>query len=164
MVRFRRRGQDGLPRTLLGRSLRATVLRQPDEHARVQAELRRTGWVDLEAMCDAAFRAAVRRYFRPEAAARDIPPFVQDVQNNGYLSTFPRLEAEAMIRRCLGEEVDVSGIDIELATSIQVLTFVAVNDARRSSERELDRWICEIEDAVFAAGYSPTLAERAERV
>src|SRR5689334_4872390 len=148
---------DALPRTLLGRLLRATVLLQQEEHDRVQEELHRTGWVDVQEVYDAAFRAAVRRYFRPNAGDRDIGALVRAVRGNGYEDAYPQREAETMIESCFRNDVDVAGIEIEARTAIQLLTFTAVKDACKMSESEVDELIRQIEEEVFAAGHSPTM-------
>jgi hypothetical protein len=144
---------------LLGRLLRSTALRRFEERDRIQAQLFETGWVDLDAVWGEVFDAAMRRYFRRGIAARDVTAFVRDVRTNVSPELFPQAEAEALIRERLGENVDVTGIDSDAVSSIRVLAFVAVHDALRMSERDLNELIRAAEDTAFADGYSPTLAE-----
>jgi hypothetical protein len=135
-------------------------LRDTDARSNLGAELERTGWIDIDQFLDAVFRESVARYFRPQDPVRAITQLIISAHEAGFDPTLlPLLETEALIRKSLGEDVEVSDIDEELAASIKTNVFVVVADvAGWTSPGKLDEVLRIAEDAVFEAGGTPTMA------
>jgi hypothetical protein len=75
------------------------------------------------------------------------------------------METETMIRKELGEDVDVADIDLELAASIRTNAIVVIDDVPgRTSREQLDDMLRHADDAIFAAGAAPTLGGPDRRV
>jgi hypothetical protein len=71
----------------------------------------------------------------------------------------PLMETEAMIRKELGDDVDVADIDLELEASLKTCAIVVICDvAGWNSPGELDELLSCAEDTVFQAGGAPTPA------
>lgn len=111
-------------RTLIGRFLRASMLRQSSESELLSA--RSAEWSSINSLhvIINAFETAVTRLFEPDADLREISLFVYEMRR-AFGPEVPSLETEALIRFILGEDVPIDDIPPKKRTAAMILTLVA---------------------------------------
>jgi hypothetical protein len=157
LLRMVRTGNAVEPRTLVGRQLRAAVLRRADERERLYRELEKTGSVDADSVTRAAFDVAVRRRFRRGVDLRDVSAFVANMRA-AFGEDFPVLETEAMIRHGLGEDVPVNDIAVSMEIAAKLRTIGSACDSLNLGETEVSAMLVEAEDVARQRGFHPTPA------
>jgi len=156
----------GGPRTYVGQSLRAALLRQTELRDRLHPKLnggRETGWnADEPAVVEAACELAVGRFFGTSYDVRAITAFVAELREaTANDPTHDRLKTEAVIRLALGDQdVDTAGITAGQKLRIRgaVLT-LALGKLGRLSEADVDQLITEAEKIAIERGWNPPLAD-----
>jgi hypothetical protein len=71
----------------------------------------------------AAFRMAVRNHFPAELDLRDVGGFIVSVRGRVPQMAFKIIDAEFLVREACGEDLDVSGIDVDTQSLIHILLF-----------------------------------------
>lgn len=165
---LRHSGTSALPRTYVGRWLRAAMLDQPDERDRLVATLNRgsaTGWNDDEpAVVEAAAELVLRRFFGPGEADADRLWWLASVTRLGMAEISRPLDehhAEAVIRSALGEPA--SGLAALKPGDKHVLRGTAVTIASINmdlDEAAVDDLLREAERIAFERGWHPPLVPR----
>jgi hypothetical protein len=114
-----------------------------------------------EAVLTATFELAVVRHFKPGDDVRVIGEFVRDVRESYSADVFRQIDAEALIRAALGEDVSTDGIDMRSEFHTKVFTIVEVVERHGLSERAVDAMVVEAERVAIARGFA--LTPRADR-
>ncbi len=157
-MRWRRTSRAGLePKSLYGRWLLAVLLRQSELIERYGEPLDRM--IEEEghsqfAISDRLFVRLVTMRFTADQPVRDISDYVAALLAAMDPSLrFGRLEAEALIRRALGEEsVSLAGIDRDLAIKIRAGLASGMIREKGLASEQVARLVIESEDWVAASG------------
>jgi hypothetical protein len=147
------------PRTISGRYLYALVRRDQSTKSRLEAELNRLrSGADLVVL-DNAFDVAVERMFANERDDGDIVGFLAAVRRRYELDddSLPTVEAEALIKRSLGQRVQVPPMSLSVDLDIRCGIFMGVMDELGLPDCELRESIAEAERRAVAAGHQPTV-------
>jgi hypothetical protein len=156
-----------VPRTIIGRFLRAMTQRNAELRKQMTAKLNggKPGWnYDEPAVVQAACELAVSRLWGTSYDIRDITALVTfirtaDIERRGR-TKYGQLEMEAVIRSTLGEiEVDTSGINPQEIFEIQGVMVGAAIRKLGLSQSEIDQLLVEAENIAFERGFNPPLAE-----
>lgn len=101
-----------------------------------------------------------RRLFTGSVDMREITEFVEELRSLVHSTTPPdQLEAEALIRDGLGEDVDISGIGrMKIFTTHGAILGYAIRKLALS-EPDIRKLILESERIAFEKGWNPPLAE-----
>lgn len=114
-----------------------------------------------DAVLTATFELAVVRHFKPGHDVRVIGEFVRDLRERYSADVFRQIDAEALIRAALGEDVSTDGIDIRPEFHAKLLTIVEVVERHGLPEREVYAMLVEAERIATARGFA--LTPRADR-
>jgi hypothetical protein len=159
-----RSGGSPVPRTYVGRWLRAIMLRQYELRDRLRLTLnggRKTGWNDDEpAVVEVACELLLRRFFGTEYDAAAVTAFVADLREAlADDATFSELKAEKAIRSALGESDTVtSDITSGQKMGIHLAAIALANGRLGSGAVAVDQVIAEAERIAFERGWHPPLA------
>jgi hypothetical protein len=110
------------------------------------------------AVLTAAFELAVRRRFTPGQDVRDISRFVGGMKDRFALDMVRHIDAEALIRAALGEDVSTDGIEMVAESHARQFTIVEVVEQLNLSDRDLDALLAEAEQMAVARGFNPVAA------
>lgn len=146
-----------LPRTLMGRFLRASMLRQREESDKVAERFPEFSSLPSLHVMIASFDIAIRRLFAPGADLAEISAFVAAIRE-AFGPDVPSLETEALIRHILGDDVEIDDIPPRTRTLAMVLVLGAVADYLKRDVNEVDAVLLEAEQLVFDRGFEPELA------
>ncbi|MFI7517321.1 hypothetical protein ACIBVK_27870 [Micromonospora echinofusca] len=105
----------------------------------------------------ASFDIAIRRRFTSGADLQEISTFVADIRR-AFGSSVPSLEAEALIRHMLGDDVEIDDIPPRTRTQAMIFVLGALADFLERDTNEVDAILLEAEQRVFARGLEPELA------
>jgi hypothetical protein len=158
----------GMPRTNVGRWLRAMLLRQPELRDRLRAELnegKRKGWNDDEpAVVEAACELAVGRFFGTSYDVRAITEFVAVLREAAaHDPRYDQLKTESVICAALGEkDVDLEGITPGQKYLMRCAVVTLVCGKLRLSEADVDQLITDAEKIAFKRGWKPPLADSSQ--
>ena len=151
-MRWRRAKQAGPePKSLYGRWLLAVLLGRSELIERYGEPLGELTMAEGDSQCaisDRLFEQLVAMRFAVDQPVRDISDYVAAVVAAMDQSVrFGRLEAEALIRRALGEEsVSLAGIDHDLATRIRAGLAAGVIREKGLAPEQVARMVVESED------------------
>jgi hypothetical protein len=101
-----------------------------------------------------AFEVAVARLFESGVDRSEITIFVSDMRR-AFGPDVPSVEAEALIRKALGEQVATEGIAMRERVGTFILTLMAAADFSGRKEAVVDSILTEAERAVFQQGLRP---------
>lgn len=139
----------------MGKYLRASMLRHESERLALGARMdKEFSSLDSQQVMATAFEVAVARWFEPGVDLRKISIFVADMRR-AFGPDVPSLEAEALIRKALGEQVTTDDIAMRERVGTFILTLMTVADFRGREEVEVDSILTEAERAVFEQGLHP---------
>ncbi|MFI5491435.1 hypothetical protein [Actinoplanes sp. NPDC051859] len=128
--RSRRDGRgtgDVRPSTVAGRFISATMLRHEEERLRLVKILHATRSDDVTRLTRAAFVAAVRHEFRPDAPLRTISDLPAGIQRDMH-PELHLMHTEFAIRAVLGEEVPLPELSIFDEIGMKTLVLAALAD------------------------------------
>jgi hypothetical protein len=157
--------RSALPRTVVGRWLRAALLHDTELRRQLQKMLNegKRGWNDDEpAVVEAACELIAGQYFGVSHDVRDITEVVTEMRAQMKdKEQLDHLKAEALIRAALGE-ADVSVTDISTKEKFYagslVVGFLAAQ--LELDEAGIGRLVREAERIAFDRGWHPPLARR----
>ena len=157
-----------LPRTSVGRWLRAALMRQPALREQLRPTLNggKPGWNDDEpAVVEAACELAVRRYFTQEYDVRAVADFVAELRlAAGNEPPLDQLRTEAVIRSALGEgDVVTDDITAGQQFHMRVAVIALLTFRLRLDEAAIDKLINDSERIAFERGWHPALVARNSR-
>jgi hypothetical protein len=139
--RKKRRPDHPLPRTLMGRYLRAIALRLDRESkAPLIEELRRVGEINSTDLQLAIFPIAVRAVFFHEDNIATIPEFAVEMEE-AFGKDAKARETELLIRAALGQPAAIDDIDPWVAGVIKSLTFMRFADMLASSGQDPENFV-----------------------
>jgi hypothetical protein len=147
------------PRTISGRYLYALVRRDQSTRRRLEAELNRLrSGADLVVL-DNAFDVAVERMFANERDDGDIVGFLAAVRRRYGLDddSLPAAEAEALIKRSLGQRVQVPPMSLSVDLDIRCGIFMGVMDELGLADCDVRESIAEAERRAIVAGHQPSV-------
>ncbi|MCA2212583.1 hypothetical protein [Jidongwangia harbinensis] len=144
-----RRGRSPQPSTLAGRRLRAVLLRDPEERARVD-EVSDT---DLLRLYQAAFATALPIYLHPDPDVREIAALAK-LTRDVFYQELDLMKTEFLARAALGEVVPLEGISNKDRYLSWTLALTTIADWWNSDTTAVDTVITDAEKAVAEAGYN----------
>ncbi|SCG62195.1 hypothetical protein GA0070613_3507 [Micromonospora inositola] len=147
-----------MPRTLMGRFLRASMLRQSSEREPLTARFPEFSSLGSVHVMIAAFQIAVARLFEPNTGLKDVSLLVSDMRR-AFGPELPSLETEALIRFEMGEDVAIGDLSVRTKTSAMILTLGTYADFVERNQAEVDGLLLEAEQRAFDRGHHPELAE-----
>lgn len=147
----------GQPLTLMGRFLRASMLRQKEESDRLAERFPEFSSLPSLHVMIASFDIAVRRLFTPAADLAEISNFVVAMRE-AFGPDLPSLETEALIRHILGDDVEIDDIPPSIRTQAMVFVLMAAADYLERDTDKVDAIVSEAENGVFGRGFKPELA------
>lgn len=147
-----------MPRTLMGRFLRESMLRQSSESGPLTARFSEFSSLGSVHVMIAAFQIAVDRLFEPNIGLKDVGLLISAMQRAFGLE-LPWPETEALIRFEMGEDVAIEDLSVRAKTSAMILTLGAYADFVERNEAEVDALLIEAERRAFDRGHHPELAE-----
>lgn len=163
--RFRSRATlAAVPRTCVGRWLRAVLMRDPELREQLRSTLnggKETGWNDDEpAVIEAACELAARRFFPEGYGVRAITTFVSELRvATGNNPPLDQLKAQAVIRSALGEaDVIIGDITPAQRFNMRIAVTVLVTGKLGLEEAAIDQLIVDSERIAFERGWHPPLA------
>lgn len=146
MVRWRKAKRNGrpFPKTLMGQFIRASALRLDADTIRpLAAELRRTGEINSPVLIDVLFRIAVRRLFSTDYNIRRIGLFAEEVREAYGDAVNPRF-IERLVRREVGQKVEIDDIDHDAAVTAKTLTFMRIHDIVHADGHDTERHLAAV--------------------
>ncbi|MEV6970592.1 hypothetical protein AB0M47_36350 [Hamadaea sp. NPDC051192] len=109
------------------------------------------------AVWQAAFELAVVLRFVATTPVHEIAAYVQYMRTSFHadLKKIVPIEAEAMIRAALGEDLDLSGIRQQQRAHVYFTTFVLIVRERSMSEKQLRSILIKAENLARRRGFDP---------
>jgi hypothetical protein len=158
-------GSSALPRTYVGRWLRAALLGQQELRDQLATTLNGgvKGWNDDErAVAGAACELITRRYFGDEPTDEEISDVARMIMEAtaGEKEAVSQQNAAAVIRSALGETIELSGIRPGQLYLARTTTIYFAAKKLRLPAGEVDALLREAERVAFERGWHPALAPR----
>ncbi|MEH1129791.1 hypothetical protein [Micromonospora sp. CPCC 206061] len=121
----------------------------------LQAEVKRAGSVEAAAFIQAAFRAAVRRYFVNGLDRHLIAGFLTGVRK-AFTTDVPVAATDVLIRQELGDVVSTADIDVMTELRAYGAILVVVGDLLGGDEAEINAILAHAETTVDRRGSQAT--------
>ncbi|MEV4661075.1 hypothetical protein AB0J85_03915 [Micromonospora echinofusca] len=148
-----------MPRTLMGRFLRESMLRHSSEREPLTARFPEFSSLGSAHVMIAAFQIAVARLFEPNHGLKDVDLLVSAMRR-AFGPELPWPETEALIRFEMGEGVAIGDFSVRTKTYAMILILGAYADFMERNEAEVDGLLIEAERRAFDRGHHPELAEQ----
>lgn len=154
-----RKGRHVSPENPAGKMVRAVALHDAEKMQEAVALLNASsGWENAISIFDEAFKLAAEEMFSTTHDIRVISRWVREAapQEKEDRHLMPLMEAEAMIRRALGEDIDTSDIPGRTVGNIRFLVIEGIARDSRWTKDEIDAFVVEAEKRARACGFQPT--------
>lgn len=145
------------PSTVPAQFVRALMLGQQEARVRLLAEVKQIGSAQARLFVQAAFSAAVRRYFVIGLDRHLIAGFLASVRK-AFATDVPVAGMEVLIRRELGDDVSAADIDVTTELRAYGAILVVVGDLLGHDEAEINAILTRAETAVDKRGPHATPA------